>query len=77
MTNILTKVLFFLRAYLNIAIRDGRSLGKIMIVLYSDIAPITTRNFMELIQNYERQKRAESLGEPQKYPHYTGSPVYR
>lgn len=52
-------------------------MGKIIVVLYSDITPITVRNFTELIQNYSRQCLADRTMEPKTYPHYTGTPVHR
>lgn len=75
------------RAFLDIAVRDGRMLGRIVVLLYPDIVPKTARNFMELVHNYKRdqkallrheQNMAKKPRKPRKeFTHYVGSPVYK
>lgn len=56
---------------------DGRTLGRLTIMLFSDVVPVTVENFIQLIRNYKRQKDAERKGSPERFPHYVGSPIYR
>lgn len=62
---------------MDIAVEDGRTLGRLTIMLFSDVVPVTVENFMQLIRNYKRQKEAERKGRHNKFPHFVGSPIHR
>lgn len=62
---------------MDIAVEDGRTLGRLTIMLFSDIVPVTVENFLQLILNYNRKKESERKKRDEKFPHYVGSPIYR
>lgn len=57
--------------------KDGRTLGRLTIMLFSDVVPVTVKNFMQLILNHKRQNEADRKGRHGKFPHYVGSPIHR
>lgn len=65
--------------FLDFAHPDGRTIGRVTVLLYPDIVPITARNFMELVLNYKRDLnvRLKCKTPPTKsmFWHYVGSPI--
>lgn len=67
----------FVRVFMEIGVQGGRKLGRLTILLYPDIVPVTVKNFLQLIINAKRQEKADRKGLKVSLSHFIGSLIYR
>ena len=62
--------------FIDLGIKNGRPLGRLIILLYSDLAPLTAQNFYDLCANYEKTKKYGCCQNPSRI-HFVGAPIHR
>lgn len=68
------------RCFIDVSLSaGGPRLGRLSIVLFPDIVPKTVYNFVELCENYKRQKNTTKYANDVslRFPNYVGSIIYR
>lgn len=65
------------RVFLDLEVKNGRPLGRLIITLFSDVVPVAAQNFYDLCYNYQKMKPGEEKPSCKENPHYVGSFFHR